>query len=50
MEMQNYVCLNCNFKFRSAKKTALCPYCNKNAAEPEKSADDLLNEVDGLLD
>ena len=50
MELQNYVCLNCNFKFKSAKKTTLCPYCNKNAAEVEKSAEDLLNDVDGLID
>ena len=44
------MCLNCNFRFKAAKKTSLCPYCNKNAVETEKSAEDLLSEIDGLID
>ena len=44
--MVNYVCQNCNFKFKSDDflKKRKCPYCSKEEAAPEKSAEDLINE------
>lgn len=47
--MENLICMNCNFRFKRDKLTALCPYCNKKAAVKESSAEDILSEVDGIL-
>jgi len=47
--MENFVCINCKYKFSARTKPSLCPYCNKSSIEKEKSAEDLLNEIDALV-
>lgn len=43
-----YVCKNCHYK--SLKETLECPYCGKKGTiEKEKSASELLGEIDQLL-
>lgn len=42
-----YICVNCKFRPKGPEKE--CPYCGKRTVEKEKSAEELLNEVDGLL-
>lgn len=46
--MRMYVCKHCKFKY-SAANPKECPYCGRNTLEPEKSASELLNEVDRIL-
>ena len=46
-----FVCKNCNYQFESTTRDEknICPYCGKKeAVEPEKSASDLLSEVDNF--
>jgi len=47
--MGKYVCLNCNFRF-SSEHPFDCPYCGKQKFEKEKNAEELLDEVDGILE
>lgn len=41
-----YVCTNCNF--RSNREYLECPYCGKKTMEEEKSAEELLKDIDLL--
>lgn len=42
------VCRNCNYRFESEKPRE-CPYCGMDEIEQEKSANELLKEVEDLL-
>jgi len=46
--MGRYVCTNCNYRFESSKLSE-CPYCGVNKVEKEKTAEELLEEIDDLL-
>jgi len=46
--MAKYLCTNCNYRFDSTNPSE-CPYCSHNSIEPEKSAEELLDEVTKLL-
>ena len=47
--MEDFVCKNCRFRFK-ADNPKTCPYCGKSKTfEKEKSASELLTEVDDLL-
>ncbi len=48
--MESFICLNCKYKFKSKQLSKTCPYCNKNAVELEKSAEDIVSEVASLTD
>ncbi len=47
--MARYICAACNFRFESAGPKE-CPYCGRTTLEKEKSAEELLNEVEKLLE
>ncbi len=47
--MGTYVCTNCKYKFSSSKEASDCPYCGKDSVEKEKSASELLDDVDEML-
>ncbi|MDP1728853.1 MAG: hypothetical protein Q8L27_01475 [archaeon] len=47
--MENYVCLNCKFKFKTNGHSNDCPYCGKTTTEKEQTASDLVSEVESLL-
>ena len=42
-----YICTSCNF--RCNVKHTECPYCGKRTLEQEKSAEELLDDVDKVL-
>ncbi len=43
------VCSECGYTFDSKKMVDVCPYCGaKHTLHREKTAEDLLNEVDDL--
>lgn len=46
--MVKFLCKNCNYKFES-ENAFDCPYCGKESIEKEKSAGELLEDVDRLL-
>ena len=46
--MGKYICTSCNYRFEKDGAED-CPYCGENAIEKEKSAKELLEEVEGLL-
>lgn len=48
--MESFVCLNCKYKFKSRTLPKTCPYCNKGTVEFEKSAEDIVSEVESLLE
>ena len=41
-----YVCSNCNFRCNIDHKE--CPYCGKRTLEKERSAEELLDDVDQI--
>lgn len=43
-----HICTNCNYRF-DAENAIECPYCGQEGLEKEKSAGELLEEVDRLL-
>jgi len=48
--MENFICTNCRYRFKSSKDPRDCPYCGKDKGiEREKSASDILDEVEGML-
>ena len=47
--MDNFVCLNCKYKFKAGLKPKTCPYCNKQAVELEKSAADIVSEIESMI-
>ena len=48
--MDSFVCLNCKYKFKARLMPKTCPYCNKGAVEPEKSAADIVSEIESMMD
>lgn len=46
--MESFICLNCNYNFKSKQSPKTCPYCNKNTVEKEKSAEDIISEIENL--
>lgn len=42
--MEMFICNNCGFRFQS-KEQKKCPYCNDNATEQEKSAEELVDSI-----
>ena len=47
--MGKYICTNCNYRFNSENPFD-CPYCGKKTLEKEKSAEELLEQVERLLE
>ena len=47
--MSRYVCLNCNYRFES-DNPGDCPNCGMEEFEKEKSAEELLGDVERILD
>ena len=47
--MPRYICTNCNYRFSTEKGATECGYCGKNSIEIEKSATELLDDVDRML-
>ena len=47
--MSRYICTNCNYRFSTEKRATECGYCGKNSIEIEKSATELLEDVDRML-
>ena len=43
--MKGLVCMSCGYRFESDKKKN-CPYCNSGNVDKEKSAEELLNEIE----
>lgn len=48
--MAKFVCTKCNYRFDSGKIEKVCPYCNDQTLEKEKSASELLDEVKNILE
>jgi len=46
--MENFICTNCKFKFKSSKIQRTCPYCGKNAVDKEKGANELIEEIENI--
>jgi len=44
-----YICTHCKFRFNAEKPRGDCPYCGRDSLEKEKSASELLDEVNKLL-
>jgi len=43
-----FICKDCNYRFESEfdKTKAPCPYCGKEKIEKQKSADELLKDIE----
>tara|TARA_Y100000310_G_scaffold35047_1_gene33164 strand:+ start:739 stop:885 length:147 start_codon:yes stop_codon:yes gene_type:complete len=46
--MGKYLCINCNYRFER-DEVYDCPNCGESSIEKEKSAKELLEDVEGLL-
>ncbi|MFA7707797.1 MAG: hypothetical protein WCX73_02500 [Candidatus Pacearchaeota archaeon] len=46
--MVKFVCKHCKFRFEAADAFD-CPYCGRETIEKEKSAGELLEDVDKIL-
>jgi len=46
--MTKYICLNCNYKFELENHSE-CPHCGADKFEKDKSAGELLEEVERIL-
>jgi rRNA maturation endonuclease Nob1 len=46
--MTGFICINCKYKFK-AEKADICPYCSKKTIEREKSASEIVDEVESML-
>jgi len=47
--MTDFVCMNCKYRFKS-EDGKTCPYCGKRSVEKDKSASELLNEIENMLE
>lgn len=47
--MARYICKHCKFKC-DLKAPVECPYCGKGMLEKEKSASELLDEIEKVLE
>ena len=47
--MVRYICTHCGFRCNLQKPTD-CPYCGKDKLEAEKSASELLGDIDKVLE
>jgi predicted Zn-ribbon and HTH transcriptional regulator len=43
--MESYVCSNCKYRFKTQRVPSRCPYCDKSAIEKEKSAAEIIDEI-----
>ena len=48
LNMAKYLCKNCNYSFQ-AENAGECKFCGMDSIELEKSAGELLDDVDRLL-
>ena len=46
--MVKFICINCNYRFERDDAYD-CPYCGNEDIEKEKSAGELLKEIEDLL-
>ncbi len=46
--MARYVCKNCNYRF-NGKNLKECGFCGMDCIEEEKSAEELIEEIERLL-
>ena len=44
--MTGFVCKGCGYRFESKEKSKKCPYCAGDGVEKEKSAEELVNEIE----
>ena len=45
--MTNFICTECGYRFDSEKgKPKTCPYCSGGRVEKERTAEELVNEVE----
>ena len=47
--MTKYICKNCNYRFDTDNPAEECPYCGKKSLGREKSASELLEEIEDVL-
>jgi len=45
--MAKFICSKCNYRFES-EKAKDCPYCGEKSIEKEKSASELIEEVEKM--
>jgi rubrerythrin len=48
--MENFICRNCKYKFKASLQPAACPYCDKAAVEKERSAEEIVEDVEMMLE
>lgn len=46
--MAGYICRHCNFR-TNKEKIRECPWCGRDTLEKEGSAEELLDEVNGII-
>ena len=46
--MTKFICKACNYRFE-AKEAKDCPYCGKGSIEREKSASEILEEIEEIV-
>ncbi len=46
--MAGYICKHCNFR-TNKEKMLECPWCGRDTLEKEGSAEELLDEVNGII-
>jgi len=46
--MDNFICLNCRYRFKAKERPKTCPYCDKGSVDLEQSAEDLVSEIDSV--
>jgi len=44
--MSAYICENCGYRLESGKSEKNCPYCDSDSLAKEKSANELLNDIE----
>jgi len=47
--MEDFICKNCKYRFKSSGEPKTCPYCDKESVEKEKSASEIVNEIEDIL-
>ncbi|MBS3075801.1 hypothetical protein J4429_05070 [Candidatus Pacearchaeota archaeon] len=46
--MVKYICRHCKFRCET-NKLSECPYCGRDTLEKEKSAEELLSDINNIL-
>ena len=44
--MTNYVCVECGFRVESEDRPKACPYCSGNKLDKERTAEELIDNLD----